>query len=61
MLAGVAVMLLLVPVNAVIAMKTKTYQVGELLPAGEGWAGVGCVCRRGACGGGCISRLLRCN
>lgn len=28
MLAGVAVMLLLVPVNAVIAMKTKTYQVG---------------------------------
>ncbi|KAG8145847.1 hypothetical protein E2320_012309 [Naja naja] len=29
-LAGVAVMLLLVPVNAVIAMKTKTYQVLEI-------------------------------
>uniref|UniRef100_A0A3Q3IG20 Multidrug resistance-associated protein 1 n=1 Tax=Monopterus albus TaxID=43700 RepID=A0A3Q3IG20_MONAL len=29
-LAGVAVMILLVPVNAVIAMKTKTYQVGLL-------------------------------
>ena len=28
MLAGVAVMVLMVPVNAVIAMKTKTYQVG---------------------------------
>lgn len=27
-LAGVAVMILLVPVNAVIAMKTKSYQVG---------------------------------
>lgn len=26
-LAGVAVMVLMVPVNAVIAMKTKTYQV----------------------------------
>ncbi|KAJ6656004.1 hypothetical protein lerEdw1_004589 [Lerista edwardsae] len=29
-LAGVAVMLLLVPVNAVIAMKTKTYQVAHM-------------------------------
>lgn len=28
MLAGVAVMVLMVPVNAVIAMKTKAYQVG---------------------------------
>lgn len=27
MLAGVAVMVLLVPINAVMAMKTKTYQV----------------------------------
>lgn len=27
-LAGVAVMILMVPINAVIAMKTKTYQVG---------------------------------
>lgn len=27
MLAGVGVMVLMVPVNAVIAMKTKTYQV----------------------------------
>lgn len=27
-LAGVAVMVLMVPVNAVIAMKTKAYQVG---------------------------------
>lgn len=26
-LAGVAVMILLVPINAVMAMKTKTYQV----------------------------------
>uniref|UniRef100_A0A3P8S8P2 Multidrug resistance-associated protein 1 n=1 Tax=Amphiprion percula TaxID=161767 RepID=A0A3P8S8P2_AMPPE len=29
-LAGVAVMLLMVPVNAVIAMKTKTYQVAQM-------------------------------
>lgn len=29
-LAGVAVMILMVPINAVIAMKTKTYQVGLL-------------------------------
>nr|XP_020463909.1 multidrug resistance-associated protein 1-like [Monopterus albus] len=29
-LAGVAVMILLVPVNAVIAMKTKTYQVAQM-------------------------------
>lgn len=29
-LAGVAVMVLMVPVNAVIAMKTKTYQVALL-------------------------------
>ncbi|KAM3826734.1 multidrug resistance-associated protein 1-like isoform 1-T1 [Vipera latastei] len=29
-LAGVAIMLLLVPVNAVIAMKTKTYQVAHM-------------------------------
>ncbi|XP_041812547.1 multidrug resistance-associated protein 1 isoform X2 [Chelmon rostratus] len=29
-LAGVAVMVLLVPVNAVIAMKTKTYQVAQM-------------------------------
>lgn len=29
-LAGVAVMVLMVPINAVIAMKTKTYQVGLL-------------------------------
>lgn len=28
MLAGVAVMILMVPLNAVMAMKTKTYQVG---------------------------------
>lgn len=28
-LAGVAVMVLMVPINAVIAMKTKTYQVGR--------------------------------
>lgn len=27
-LAGVAVMIFMVPVNAVMAMKTKTYQVG---------------------------------
>lgn len=27
-LAGVAVMILMVPLNAVIAMKTKTYQAG---------------------------------
>nr|XP_061805833.1 multidrug resistance-associated protein 1-like [Nerophis lumbriciformis] len=29
-LAGVAVMILMVPVNAFIAMKTKTYQVGQM-------------------------------
>ncbi|KAM6957261.1 multidrug resistance-associated protein 1 [Aplochiton taeniatus] len=29
-LAGVAVMLLMVPINAVIAMKTKTYQVAQM-------------------------------
>uniref|UniRef100_A0A8C0VLB2 Multidrug resistance-associated protein 1 n=1 Tax=Cyanistes caeruleus TaxID=156563 RepID=A0A8C0VLB2_CYACU len=29
-LAGVAVMILLVPINAVIAMKTKTYQVAQM-------------------------------
>lgn len=34
-LAGVAVMVLMVPVNAVIAMKTKTYQVKHnLFPGG---------------------------
>lgn len=31
MLAGVGVMILMVPVNAVIAMKTKTYQVSVTL------------------------------
>lgn len=41
-LAGVAVMLLLVPVNAVIAMKTKTYQVGgSAVTATVGWRGRG--------------------
>lgn len=29
-LAGVAVMVLMVPLNAVIAMKTKTYQVAQM-------------------------------
>lgn len=32
-LAGIAVMVLMVPVNAVIAMKTKTYQVCTSFPA----------------------------
>lgn len=35
MLAGVAVMIFMVPVNAVMAMKTKTYQVGRLPPQGS--------------------------
>lgn len=30
-------MILMVPVNAVMAMKTKTYQVGCLLPQGSEW------------------------
>lgn len=35
MLAGVAVMIFMVPLNAVMAMKTKTYQVGRLPPQGS--------------------------
>jgi len=34
-LAGVAVMILLVPINAVMAMKTKTYQVRTFIHVTE--------------------------